>query len=129
VNLINNQTTTILLDFLLLLLPPPTYDDSPLLDLLFNTIIKQKYEDKHSYWFWKHLCFIGKTDESMYTINLTNNQTTTLADSSLLLLLLSPYDDSPLLDLLFNITTKRKYEDKHSYVYEQINTTPKSEIF
>ncbi|CAF1376622.1 unnamed protein product [Rotaria sordida] len=91
--------------------------------------LRYEYINDEQQGFWKHLCFTGKTDESMYTINLTNNQTTTPADSSLLLLLLSTYDDSPLLDLLFHITTKRKYEDKHSYVYEQINTTPNSEIF
>ncbi|CAF1081940.1 unnamed protein product [Rotaria sordida] len=39
------------------------------------------------------------------------------------------YDDSPLLDLLFNTTIKRKYEDKHSPVHEQINTTLNSEMF
>ncbi|CAF1161282.1 unnamed protein product [Rotaria sordida] len=64
----------------------------------------------------------------MCTVNLTNNQTTTLLSSSLLLLLSSTYDDSPLLDLLFNTTIKQKYEDKHSHVHEQINITLNSEI-
>ena len=65
----------------------------------------------------------------MYTVNLTNNQTTTSSDFPLLLLSPSKYDDSPLLDLLFNRTIKQKYEDKYSYVHEQINITPNSETF
>ncbi|CAF1227046.1 unnamed protein product [Rotaria sordida] len=72
---------------------------------------------------------VCNADGSMCTVNLTNNQTTTLLSSSLLLLLPSTYDDSPLLDLLFNTTIKQKYEDKHSHVHEQINTTLNSEMF
>ncbi|CAF1552059.1 unnamed protein product, partial [Rotaria sordida] len=63
----------------------------------------------------------------MCTVNLTNNPRTTLLGFSLLLVLPLTYDDSPLLDLLFNTTIKRKYEDKHSPVHEQINTTLNSE--
>ncbi|CAF1216184.1 unnamed protein product [Rotaria sordida] len=72
---------------------------------------------------------VDNADESMYIGNLTNNQTTTLLGFSLLLLFPSTYDDSPLLDLLFNTTIKQKYEDKHSHVHEQINTIPNLETF
>ena len=65
----------------------------------------------------------------MYTVNLTSNQTTIPSDFSLLLLSPPMYDDSPLFDLLFNTTIKRKYEDKHPYIHKQINTTPNSETF
>ncbi|CAF1290014.1 unnamed protein product [Rotaria sordida] len=72
---------------------------------------------------------MGNADESIYTVNLINNQTTTiLLDFLLLLLSPSTYDDSPLLDLLFNTIIKQKYEDNHSYVHEQINTTLKMEL-
>ncbi|CAF4175857.1 unnamed protein product [Rotaria sordida] len=73
---------------------------------------------------------MGNTDESIYTVNLINNQTTTiLLDFLLLLLSPSTYDDSLLLDSLLNTTIKQKYEDKHLHVHEQINTTPNLETF
>ncbi|CAF1311567.1 unnamed protein product [Rotaria sordida] len=57
---------------------------------------------------------MGNADESIYTVNLINNQTTTiLLDFLLLLLPLSTYDDSLLLDSLLNTTIKQKCEDKH----------------
>ncbi|CAF4275643.1 unnamed protein product [Rotaria sordida] len=72
---------------------------------------------------------MGNANESMYIVNLTNNQTTTPSDFSLLLLSPSTYDDSLLLDSLLNTTIEQKYEDKHLHVHEQINTTLNLETF
>ncbi|CAF1683155.1 unnamed protein product, partial [Adineta ricciae] len=84
----------------------------------------------HVQWFWECLCLMGKADESMYAVNLTNNQTTTTTpDSSLLLLSPSTHGDSPLLDTSLNTTVKRKRRHKHSYIADQIDITPNSKRF
>jgi hypothetical protein len=72
---------------------------------------------------------MGKADESMYTVNLTDNKTTTTPDSSLLLLSPSTHGDSPLLDTSLNTTIKRKRRHKHSYIADQIDNTPNSKRF
>ena len=73
---------------------------------------------------------MGKADESMYAVNLTNNQTTaTTPDSSLLLLSPSTHGDSPLLDTSLNTTVKRKRRHKHSYIVDQVDITPNSKRF
>jgi hypothetical protein len=72
---------------------------------------------------------MGKADESMYAVNLTNNQTTSTPESSLLLLSPSTHGDSPLLDSSLNTTVKRKRRHKHSYIPDQIDNTPNSKRF
>jgi len=71
---------------------------------------------------------MGKADESMYSVNLTSNQTTT-PDSSVLLLSPSIIGDSPLLDSSLNTTVKRKRRHKHSYIGDQIDNAPNSKRF
>ncbi|CAF2040507.1 unnamed protein product [Rotaria magnacalcarata] len=83
----------------------------------------------HVQWFWECLCLMGKADESIYTVNLTSNQSTT-SDSSLLLQSPSTQCESPLLDSSINTTVKRKRRQKHSYINEQqIDPIPNSKRF